>query len=332
MLKIAVIIESDGARTNPLTWELMACGDALSKGDPAEIVLVLLAPQAPVLAAELARESGQAVLAVDTRDWPQQTTEMERDCLLALCAARRFDYVCLGHTNRGLEIGPGLAVGLAGACVTAVESLRWEGQTLLLRRRIWGGKLMAEVAVSQSPVVLTVLPGSFRPVPLKGTGQIGVEAVEVGVPQPRIRFESSCAAPTADVGLRRAKVVVAVGRGLGAADQLHAVRRLAALLPGSALAGSRVACDAGWLDYTHQVGVTGTRVAPALYLALGISGAFQHVTGMRGAGYVVAINKDLRAAIFNVADIGIAEDMHSFIPLLIAAIEAAEGTCTNCEA
>jgi len=325
MPKIAVIIESDGARVNPFTWELLACGEALSEGDTAEIVLVLLGPQAPVLAAEMARESGRAVLAVDTRHWPQQTTEMERDCLLALCAARRFDYICLGHNNRGLEIGPGLAVGLEGVCITAVESLRWEGQGLLLRRAIWGGKLMAEVAVSQGPVVVTVPPGCFQPVPLKGPGPARVEAIEVEVPQPRIRFESSSAAPAVDVGLRRAKTVVAVGRGLGGADQLDAVRRLAALMPGAALAGSRAACDAGWLDYGHQVGVTGTRVAPALYLACGISGALQHVLGMRGAGYVVAINKDPRAAIFNVADIGVVAEMQSFVPLLIAAIEGAEG-------
>jgi electron transfer flavoprotein alpha subunit len=126
-------------------------------------------------------------------------------------------------------------------------------------------------------------------------------------------------------GITEADVIVSVGQGLGDKENLDLIYQLAALFPKSAVAGSRIVCDLGWLEYSCQVGVTGATVAPQLYIACGISGAVQHVMGMRSSGYVVAINKDPAAAIFQVADICVIEDLATFIPTFIELYEKTKG-------
>ena len=145
-----------------------------------------------------------------------------------------------------------------------------------------------------------------------------------GRPQ-RIRALGIAAAEIQDLDLTLADVIVCAGRGVGSAENIDAVRRLAALFPKSAVACSRPVCDLGWMDYRHQVGLTGRTVAPKLYIACGVSGAAQHLAGMRGAGFVVAVNKDPHAAIFQVADVGVVEDLAAFIPLLISSPSMEEG-------
>ena len=120
-----------------------------------------------------------------------------------------------------------------------------------------------------------------------------------------------------DAGLSRAKVVVAAGRGVGEEENLDLLRRVAGLFSSAALAGSRPVCDLGWLSYGQQVGLTGTTVAPRLYIACGISGARQHTVGMQGSGFIVAINSDPQATIFNLADVCVKEDLAAFLPALL---------------
>ena len=122
---------------------------------------------------------------------------------------------------------------------------------------------------------------------------------------------------TDTAGISEADVIVAAGQGFGEEENLELARQLAAVFPKSAIAGSRIVCDLGWLGYGCQVGVTGATVSPRLYIACGISGAVQHVTGMRGSGFIVAINKDPAAAIFQMADVCVVEDLITFIPILL---------------
>ena len=121
--------------------------------------------------------------------------------------------------------------------------------------------------------------------------------------------------------ITEAKVIVAAGRGIGEAEKLGIIEQLAKVFPRSAVAGSRIVCDMGWLEYKCQVGVTGATVTPELYIACGISGAVQHVSGMRSSGFIVAINTDPAAAIFQTADICVVEDLTTFIPILIEMYE-----------
>jgi electron transfer flavoprotein alpha subunit len=137
----------------------------------------------------------------------------------------------------------------------------------------------------------------------------------------RARGEPPLRAARQGVDLTRAEAIVAVGRGIGSAANVEMARRLAELL-GAELAASRPVCDEGWLPMERQIGSSGLTVSPKLYVAIGISGAIQHLAGMRGAGTIVAINKDARAPIFRVADIGVVGDLHEILPALIQALES----------
>jgi electron transfer flavoprotein alpha subunit len=127
-----------------------------------------------------------------------------------------------------------------------------------------------------------------------------------------------------DSALKDAEVIVAAGRGVGKKENISLIERLAAVFPGSAVGASRSACDLGWLEHKHQIGTTGQTVSPKLYIACGVSGAFQHVSGMRGAQTVVAINTDIHASIFQVAHYGIVEDLTTFIPILLEELSKAQ--------
>ena len=166
-------------------------------------------------------------------------------------------------------------------------------------------------------MVVTVAPGAFRPAAAVGEARGSVTERVIERTPRGSRVLGTRRGEPADPGLARAEVIVSAGRGIGRRENLALVERLAALFPRSAVGGSRPICDAGWLPYRRQVGVTGATVAPRLYVACGISGSSQHRTGMRGAGFVVAINTDPDAAIFQVADVGVVEDLATFIPLVL---------------
>jgi electron transfer flavoprotein alpha subunit len=153
-----------------------------------------------------------------------------------------------------------------------------------------------------------------------------VEVRTVSGLTPASRSKGAAPPPADSARIAEAEVLVAAGHGVGGPENLDLIRRLAALFPKSAVAGSRIACDLGWLEYQRQVGVTGATVSPRLYIACGISGAVQHVAGMRGSGFVVAINKDPAAAIFREADVCIVDDLTRFIPAFIEAAAQAGGT------
>ena len=212
-----------------------------------------------------------------------------------------------------------MAIRLDAACVSGVQGLVVQDGGPVFQRAVLGGKYMAGVKADDRPVVLTVLPGYFK---FEGNGSHSaeIETQRPSLPVTRTRLIEIKESAT-EAALTQATTVVAAGRGIGPEDNLDLLSRLAALFPKSAVAGSRIVCDAGWLPYHRQVGVTGATVAPELYLACGISGAFQHLAGMSGSRFVVAINSDPHAAIFNAADVGIVEDLNTFLPLLIDAIE-----------
>jgi electron transfer flavoprotein alpha subunit len=175
--------------------------------------------------------------------------------------------------------------------------------------------------VGESPEASAV--GMRSPAPPATAGRVDVFPFH-GRPR-QTRALGVAEAGAQDLDLTLADVVVCAGRGVGSAENIDGVRRLAALFPKSAVACSRPVCDLGWMDYRHQVGLTGRTVAPKLYIACGVSGAAQHLAGMRGAGFVVAVNKDPHAAIFQVADVGVVEDLAAFIPLLISSPSMEEG-------
>jgi len=243
--------------------------------------------------------------------------------IAAAAAADAPDAVLIPHTYDGRDVAARLSVRLDRPVLTNVTDLRLDGDRLVVGTAIFGGSLLIDtVFTGPGPAIVVVKPKSFAPEE-GGAGAGTVEALSVP------DTGATNAAKVVDrhveerVGpkLDEAEVVVSGGRGLGEAGQYQLIEELAKLLRGAAGA-SRAIVDAGWVPYSHQVGQTGKTVKPTLYVACGISGATQHLVGMKGSKNIVAINKDKEAPIFSVADLGVVGDVHKVLPKLIETLKA----------
>ena len=317
--KVAIIAEAEQGRTHSAIMDLAALAERLAENGPVEVHWLVVGSNAADAGACLSGSTGYPAVALEI---PREVRPREncypRSCIRFL-EDMQPDVIALLHTSRSQDYAATLAVRLDAACVSGVQGLVMQDGGPVFQRAVLGGKWMAGVQADDRPVVLTVLPGYFK---FEGNGSQSavVETQRPSLPVTRTRLIEIKESAT-EAALTQAATVVAAGRGIGSEDNLDLISRLAALFPKSAVAGSRIVCDAGWLPYHRQVGVTGATVAPELYLACGISGAFQHLAGMSGSRFVVAINSDPHAAIFNAADVGVVEDLNTFLPLLIEAIE-----------
>ncbi|MBL0714207.1 MAG: electron transfer flavoprotein subunit alpha/FixB family protein, partial [Desulfosarcina sp.] len=277
-------------------------------------------------AAAVGATFGFPVTAIRVAEVPFRREEVFPKLLSAAFKAMEVDIVCVPHTSSGMDYAAGLAVRLCAGCIMGVEQIKLAEGGLVFSRSVYGGKWIAEMVPETFPVVLTIMPGAFV---AENDVRAHFQAPEIDwltldLPDLRTSTLRIQAAEARASAIADADTIVAAGRGIGNREKLDLLKQLGACFHKAAIAGSRIVCDLGWLDYRQQVGVTGTTVAPALYLACGISGAVQHVNGMRGAGFVAAINTDPCAAIFNTADVGVVEDLETFLPLLIEAIAGTE--------
>ena len=237
--------------------------------------------------------------------------------LTALCERYEASALLVGSTRDGKELAARVAARLGAGCITDAMSLTAEGNWV---RSVYGGSLMETVA-AQGTAVVSVRSGTFgkpdqdaaRTAPVT---EETVEAVEL-----RAVIKEAVKELSESVNLEDAEVIVAGGRGMGSAENFQMVHELAQLL-GGVVGASRPAIEDGWVPRNHQVGQSGKIVAPKLYIACGISGATQHVSGMSGSGYIVAINKDEDAPIFEIADVGIVGSVTDILPLMIEEIKA----------
>ncbi len=324
-----LIAEQTAGQIQAVTYELVSFARKLRQREGGALTIAVLLPGREVKesAAELARITGLPVIAVEGEDLEPYNAEAHTAALLHVMEKRRPRYVCLAHTSRGGDLAPALAVRLDGACITAVEELAEGDDGTVFVRAAFRGKFTLGIAPERFPAVVTVLPGAFA----RSTGSSDtepartaagtVEVVSLQTDPRRTKTIGVLAAEGESVNLAEADVIVSAGNGIGAEENLALVRRLAGIFPKSAVGGSRIVCDQGWLPYAHQVGVTGKTVSPKLYIACGISGAIQHLSGMRGSQCIVAVNTDPGAAIFQVADYGVVEDVTAFIPVVLATWE-----------
>jgi electron transfer flavoprotein alpha subunit len=318
---ILVVAELLAGRILPVTYEVIAFARALGGGDGPSIGIVVPGGNVQAVARELADLTGLDVIALEGDGLDPYNAEAWTMALSALIQERNPRHICIPHTSRGCDFAPGLAGGIGASCITAVEGLREEAGCPSFTRSIFNGKVRMRVASAAEMTVLTILPGAFRaegkspPRPDKMRAE--VEVLKVVERQQKTRALGMIPAGEQDLDLALADVIVSAGRGVGNEENLALIRQLAGLFSKSAIGCSRTVCDRGWLGYRHQIGLTGKTVSPKLYIACGISGAIQHLAGMRGSKCVVAINKDPGAAIFQVADVGIVEDLTTFIPLVI---------------
>lgn len=238
--------------------------------------------------------------------------------LYAAIAAERarggYDVIVLGATALGKDLGPRLAARLGCSLATEVTELSFEG-AVVVKRPAYSGKAIYQLRITASPCVVSLRPNNFTPVERGGAGK--VESVAVAADAPiRARTVSVKEPEEARLDVAEASVVVSGGRGLRDPANFKLIEELAAALGTAAVGASRAVVDAGWRPHADQVGQTGKTVSPSLYIAVGISGAVQHLAGMRTAKVIVAINKDKDAPIFKIADYGIVGDLFEIVPRL----------------
>jgi electron transfer flavoprotein alpha subunit len=314
---IVVIGEHFQGKLKRVTYEVAACARELEGLRPAKVRAVLLGDDIAGPAYEIVRITGLDVIAMHVPGLFSYNREAYTSILHALLHALKPTYVCAAASTEGLDLAPALAVRLGASCVTAVERVLELDGHICFARTMCGGKIAAHVRPRTDTTVLTVQPGSFEVNTSEDTIPGAVDIRRVHFEPQQSRSLGVKIGQAEDSGLQEADIIVSAGRGIGKRENLDLIERLAALFPKSAVGGTRPVCDVGWLEYKKQVGLTGATVTPELYFACGISGAQQHLSGMRGAKFIVAVNTDPHAAIFNVADVCVVEDVTTFIPALI---------------
>jgi electron transfer flavoprotein alpha subunit len=324
---ILVIAEQRGGKLNRASWEAIAGAQQIASGAGASAPAVTIAvPGSGVqgVANELAAAKAQEVVTVDSPVLDSYTPDGYTAALADAIGQLEPDVVVLPHTYQTRDFAPKLAARLDRAIITDVTGVKIGGGHTAFVRPMFQGKLTADVVPQgPGPHFVTFQIGAYRAdQAARGSSPAPVRALGVSVDAGAIRQKPEAPFQEAKqaVDLSQAERIVSVGRGIKEQANIAVARQLAEAL-GAEIAASRPICDAGWLPMERQVGSSGQTVAPKLYLALGISGAIQHLVGMKGASTVVAINKDPDAPIFEVADYGIVGDLFEVVPAMIAALK-----------
>ena len=323
---ILVVAEQRQGELSRTSWEAVAAAQQIDAPVTAAVIGSGVGAAAEALAvADLAE-----VLVLDAPALSAYTADGWVQALTGIIQAEQPTLVILPHTYQTRDFVPALAVSLDRALLTdCTRSVRRDGE-LAFSRQMFQGKLMADVVpLGPPPHLVTFQSGAVSAdAVVKGTSPAATRAVSVAVDAAAIRQRPEPAFQEARnaVDLSKAERIVAVGRGIKGKEHLESVRRLAAAMRAE-VAASRPICDAGWLPMDRQVGSSGQTVAPTLYLALGISGAIQHVVGMKGARTIVAVNKDADAPIFEIADYGFVGDLFEIVPAMIAELEGEKTAC-----
>jgi len=318
MATVLAIAELRDGEVRDESFELIAAARLLADARGDEVVTLLPGHDIARQADELARYG--RVLYADDPALADYSLDAYRAALQAAVAFCDADRVLFSATPIGWDLAPRLAAALDAGYVGSVTGIESAQGHVLLTRRVFGGKLETRVAATAGRIVMTVEAGACDAAqPVAGAT---VERLSFAPPaSARTRFVERRSADALGVDLTKADVIVAGGRGVGDAEKFAAVIEPLARALGAAVGASRPVVDAGWLPRAHQVGSSGQVVKPKVYIACGISGAVQHLAGMKNAGYIVAINRDARAPIFAVADLGVAADLHDIVPALTAALE-----------
>ncbi len=314
---IYVITEHDRGKISRITWELLTFAKEMGDERAIPIEFLILGDDINDMAEEIAGATGKNVHAIHLPNQNYYNRELYiRACRAFFCGLKPA-IICVGHSSRGMDFAPGLGIRLKAGNITAVRGFSEEGGRLTFVRPIDNGRRLVYVSPVTDTVILNIQPGVYKPLKCfpSSSGSIFKQTMEF-TPECTC-FKGLKPARTDALRLTESEVIVAVGNGIGKGEELDLIYQFADIFNKSAVAGSRIVCDRGLLTYGQQVGITGVTVAPALYIACGISGSFQHVAGMSGSKLIVAINTEADAPIMKVADVCVQEDMTGFIPVVI---------------
>jgi electron transfer flavoprotein alpha subunit len=321
MGSILIVAEIHKGAVREASYELAAFAHKVANGRP--IASLVLGSGVASLAEAFAKKGGGDVLYVDRPELANYSVEAWTKAIRAAVDAISAELVLISNTPSGWDVAPRVAAALDSGFVSDVFNIENEGGKLAFVRRVFNGKLDARVVANADRVVATVQPGATTA--YQGATSGGAKALEVDFTGGRARFVETKQAAAKGVDLTKADVIVSGGRGLGAPEKFPEVIQPLANALGGAMGASRPVVDAGWLPHEYQVGSSGQVVTPKLYIACGISGAIQHLVGMKGANYIIAINKDADAPIFEVANLGVVADLFEVVPKLTEAVKAAKG-------
>ena len=327
-MKILVITEQRQGKWNNTSFETLVAAQQIAADTGSGISAVVLGKGVANFAEELAAKNVAEVLLVEHDLLERYTPDGYCLGLSQVIESAKPDLVLFPHTYQVRDFAPKLAAVLGKGMIADCVSFHKEGDKVVFVRQMFQGKTVADVTFQGSvPWFASFQSGAFRADLLAAhpSGKAPINKISVDLKPAQIRtvpLELFKEAKSA-VDLTQAPIIVSVGRGIKAPENIPQAEALAKAIGGE-MAASRPICDEGWLPMERQIGSSGQTVAPKLYLALGISGAIQHVVGMKGARTIVAINKDHNAPIFEIADYGIVGDIFEVMPALTAALEKAK--------
>jgi electron transfer flavoprotein alpha subunit len=312
---VFVLVEHHAGEVSEATHELLGKAAQLAGAAGGRVVACLLGNDDRQLAEGLGADS---VLFVEHAALANFIPEAYVAALEAIIAERDPRLMMIANTTVGMDVAGALSARSGRPLVAYCTELSFEGESLLATAQVYGGKLNAEVEVGSAAIV-SVLSGSFAP------GEAGLPSLEefaapAALDDVHTEFLRRVEPGVSDVDITREEMLVSVGRGIGGEDNIELAQELADAL-GATISASRPVTDAGWLPKTRQVGKSGRKVKPKLYLACGISGAPEHLEGMRDAELIIAINSDEKAPIFDVAHYGTTEDLFDVLPALTEAVQ-----------
>jgi electron transfer flavoprotein alpha subunit len=321
---ILVVVEQREGKLNRVSWETLAAGQAIAAETGWALEAAVVGGSVGALAAEVAGKKVAKVYAVESAKLEPYTPDAFAVALKQFIASKQPKLVLMPHTYQVRDFVPKLATAMGRTAISDCIGFKKEGDKLFFSRQMFQGKFAADVSFScDAPWFATFQNGAFRGDKVEaGASAAPVESVSVDIPDGTIRNKPQEVFKEAKqaVDLTQAEIIVAVGRGIKEQKNIEIVKQLAEALGGE-VAASRPICDSGWLPMDRQIGSSGQTVAPKLYLALGISGAIQHIVGMKGARTIIAVNKDSEAPIFEIADYAVVGNLFDVVPPLIEEVK-----------
>jgi len=322
---ILVVVEQREGKLNRVSWETITAGQAIAAATGWTLEAAVVG--AGAVAPEVAEKKVAKVYAIESPKLTPYTPDAFAAGLKQFLSSNQPKLVLMPHTYQVRDFVPKLATAMGRTCISDCIGFRHEGGKLVFTRQMFQGKLAADVSfTSDAPWFVTFQNGSFRGDKAEaGAAAAPVETVNVEIADGVVRNKPQEVFKEAKqaVDLTQAEVIVAVGRGIKEQKNIEIAKQLADALGGD-LAASRPICDSGWLPMDRQIGSSGQTVAPKLYLALGISGAIQHIVGMKGSRAIIAVNKDSEAPIFEIADYAVVGNLFDIVPPLIEEVKKAK--------
>ena len=325
---ILVVVEQREGKLNRVSWETVAAAQAIAAETGWTVEAAVFGSGIAAIANEVAGKKVAKVYAIESSRLAQYTPDGTVAALKQFIGQNKPALVLMPHTYQVRDFAPQLTTALERTLISDAIGYRKEGDKLLFTRQMFQGKFAADVSFAcEPPHFATFQAGAFRGDKAEaGSAAAPVETVNVEIADSAIRTQPEAPFKEAKqaVDLTQAEIIVSVGRGIKEQKNIDLAKQLAEALGGE-IAASRPICDSGWLPMDRQIGSSGQTVSPKLYLAVGISGAIQHIVGMKGARTIIAINKDAEAPIFEIADYGVVGNLFDIVPVLTEEVKKARG-------